>query len=576
MLRKLVPALTALTFPFSAVTASAASAHVGRHLLKRAASTLAVSSVLGAILAAGTSLPSAANAEVTNPSGPTIAAVISVGANPADLKLNSAGTRAYVSSTGSSTLSVIDTSTKRLIATIPTAPSPRSIAVNRAGTRVYVESEDANHAGTITVVDAKTNTVDGTFNIGEYPGSMATSNDGKFLYVGHLFGMSVVDTATNTVVADIDLPGVPRDLLINEAGTRLYATVVNGNAGDILVIDTATQSHIATIPLTGAPGGTALDPTGSRLYVGGGTWNGFAVIDTESNTVAQSVRYSTLGPTSDTLALDPSGKRLYSWTGGFNVREGRTYTSIQDFNPATGKSNLPENVVELTHITGLTGRIVPSHDGAALYALGTDYNTLTVIALPAEGTGFTDVGPDNPFITEISWLANKGITTGWTESNGTKTFRPLESVNRDAMAAFMYRMAGSPQFTAPVQSPFTDVATSNQFYKEIAWLAAQGISTGWSEPDGSKTYRPLLPVNRDAMAAFLYRFTGKPSFTPGAGFNDIDPANQFMTEISWLAAAGISTGWDEGNGVKTFRPFQPVARDAMAAFMYRVNAGKGS
>jgi len=37
---------------------------------------------------------------------------------------------------------------------------------------------------------------------------------------------------------------------------------------------------------------------------------------------------------------------------------------------------------------------------------------------------------------------------------------------------------------------------------EIAWLADRKISTGW--PD--KTYRPGNAINRDAMAAFIYRY----------------------------------------------------------------------
>ena len=98
-------------------------------------------------------------------------------------------------------------------------------------------------------------------------------------------------------------------------------------------------------------------------------------------------------------------------------------------------------------------------------------------------------------------MAARGITTGY----GDGTFRPSDSVNRDAMAAFFYRNAGSPQFAAPAASPFKDVPANSQFYKEIAWLAEQGITKGWD--DG--TYRPGEPIHRDAMAAFLYRYHEK-------------------------------------------------------------------
>ena len=45
------------------------------------------------------------------------------------------------------------------------------------------------------------------------------------------------------------------------------------------------------------------------------------------------------------------------------------------------------------------------------------------------------------------------------------------------------------------------------FNREISWLAAARISGGWSEPDGTKSYRPTLAVSRDVMAAFMYRFS---------------------------------------------------------------------
>lgn len=184
---------------------------------------------------------------------------------------------------------------------------------------------------------------------------------------------------------------------------------------------------------------------------------------------------------------------------------------------------------------------------------------------------FSDLVAGQQFLAEMNWMHSQGISTGWTEANGKKTYRPFESVNRDAMAAFMYRLAGSPAYTPPKKSPFADVSTSNAYYKEIAWLAAKGISTGWTEKNGTKTYRPLEPVNRDAMAAFMYRMAGSPKYTaPSVSpFSDVARSNPYYKEISWASANGITSGWDTGNGKSQFRPVQPVARDAMAAFMYR-------
>ena len=109
-----------------------------------------------------------------------------------------------------------------------------------------------------------------------------------------------------------------------------------------------------------------------------------------------------------------------------------------------------------------------------------------------------DVKPTDPYYKEITWLGSTGISTGW---EGIE-YRPVTPINRDAMAVFLYRMAGEPTWDAPAASPFVDVTTKTAFYDEITWLADAGISKGWND----KTYRPLDAINRDAMAAFLYRF----------------------------------------------------------------------
>ncbi|MDO5534303.1 MAG: S-layer homology domain-containing protein [Propionibacteriaceae bacterium] len=172
---------------------------------------------------------------------------------------------------------------------------------------------------------------------------------------------------------------------------------------------------------------------------------------------------------------------------------------------------------------------------------------------------YLDVATSNQFFNEITWAGKQRITTGYDDG----TYRPLDDINRDAMAAFLYRAAGSPNYTPPSRSPFKDVSTSQMFYKEMAWVKEKGISTGW--PDG--TYRPLQPINRDAMAAFLYRAAGSPSYTaPGTSpFKDVARGQQFYKEMAWVKAKGISTGWTDG----TYRPLSQVKRDAMAAFLYR-------
>lgn len=186
--------------------------------------------------------------------------------------------------------------------------------------------------------------------------------------------------------------------------------------------------------------------------------------------------------------------------------------------------------------------------------------TLASSAGPARAAStFTDVSPTTGFAHEIGWLADGGITTGYPDG----TFRPLEAVNRDAMAAYLFRLSGRPAFTPPATSPFVDVAPGDPFYREITWLATTGIASGW--PDGS--FRPVMPVERGAMAAYLYRYAGRPAFTPPARspFTDVATTHPFYQEIAWMASRQITTGWADG----TFRPGTSIKRDSAAATLYR-------
>ncbi len=85
----------------------------------------------------------------------------------------------------------------------------------------------------------------------------------------------------------------------------------------------------------------------------------------------------------------------------------------------------------------------------------------------------------------------------------------------------------------PVQRPagFPDVPEGTMYYDEIMWMASEGITTGY--PDG--TFRPLSPVNRDAMAEYLYRLAGAPAITPPRTqpFTDVTPGMEHDEAMIW-------------------------------------------
>ncbi|AOZ72943.1 hypothetical protein BK816_06265 [Boudabousia tangfeifanii] len=132
------------------------------------------------------------------------------------------------------------------------------------------------------------------------------------------------------------------------------------------------------------------------------------------------------------------------------------------------------------------------------------------------------------------------------------------------------------------ESVFSDVVDpkterpKSGFVGEINHLYLWGYTTGWNGPKGQRLYRPDQKITREAMAAFLYRYAhgGERNTAQfnGKEFKDVGKSNPFRNEIMWLRQTGITTGWNDG----TFRPKEPISREAMTAFLYRLCSQKTS
>ena len=181
--------------------------------------------------------------------------------------------------------------------------------------------------------------------------------------------------------------------------------------------------------------------------------------------------------------------------------------------------------------------------------------------------GFSDVSSGHTFYSSICWAANKGVTTG-TAVEGT--YSPSNPVNRGAMAQFLYRLAGSPSWTAPTVSPFVDVPTSHQFYSAITWLYSQRVTVG-VVVNGKVYYQPANTVNRGSMSVFMYRLAGKPAWAApvSSPFADVAKTHDFYSTITWLANQKITVG-STVDGKFVYQPANAVNRGSMAAFMQRL------
>ncbi|MCG7430982.1 S8 family serine peptidase [Kocuria indica] len=343
----------------------------------------------------------------------------------------------------------------------------------------------------------------------------------------------------------LDYPVVNLYGYVNGELTVIDSQPLNGSWGDV---DTNTfDTNAMVMPVSAAKLGIDPTKTDTKLTYQVTTFSGSIDGPVDRTGV---IEYSPVTP-----KISFRGEQVN--TSLFTDLPGKKLTAHRGSESAKGEALF----LHLHNATGDLSGIRAGQDGAKA-----EVKTFQSAAKAPETQNpmFKDVPKNHVFYSEISWLANKGITRGWPDG----TFRPAQAVNRDQMAAFLYRMAGSPQYTPPTKSPFKDVPTSHVFYKEIAWMSEQGITKGW--PDG--TFRPYQQINRDQMAAFFYRMAGSPAYTaPKASpFKDVPPNRVFYKEIAWMNGQNIARGWSDG----TFRPYEPVRRDQMAAFLFRYDQQK--
>ncbi|MDO5634639.1 MAG: S-layer homology domain-containing protein [Micrococcus sp.] len=172
------------------------------------------------------------------------------------------------------------------------------------------------------------------------------------------------------------------------------------------------------------------------------------------------------------------------------------------------------------------------------------------------GLFFTDVAPTHWAYSAITWISERGITTGYRDNS----FRPNNHVTRGEVAAFLYRYSGD-NHTGPSQSPFWDMRPQDPHYDAVTWAVDQGIFTGYV--DGSA--RAASPVSRQEIAIMMHRMAGSPAASGAHRFRDVSATSYAAAAVQWLAGEGIARGYTDG----TFRPTIGVARSETAAMMQR-------
>ena len=223
-----------------------------------------------------------------------ITTVLILGKGAKDILFTLDGRFAYVANNTLGEVDVIDTTTYQ-VTSIPTEPGSRRLAISPAGDRVYVTN---NHGtpGSVSVIDTATQQVIATIPVGAAPFDVGVTPNNNEVYVTNQGDMTVdvIDTTTLTVIATIPTGILSQLLVITPDGTKVF--VANGFSDTVSVINTATHTVIATIHVVHKPWTIKLSPDNMKLYVCGGHDTRISVIDVASLTVSATIENVGSGP----------------------------------------------------------------------------------------------------------------------------------------------------------------------------------------------------------------------------------------------------------------------------------------
>ena len=215
-----------------------------------------------------------------------------------------------------------------------------------------------------------------------------------------------------------------------------------------------------------------------------------------------------------------------------------------------------------------------SSGGATTYPLTTDdppHGTVKADPLRAkEGTTVTlTVTPEEGYtIDDVTVTDQDGKEIPVTDQGDGKYTFPMPAGKVTVSASFTKGDTGYAHCpkdeTCPIW-PFTDASPTAWYHDGVHYCLDHGLMGGYP----GSLFGPDDATTRGMIVTILYRLEGEPA-AGSSDFTDV-PAGQYYTDaVAWAAANGIVNGYGDG----AFSPEDPIAREQMAAILYRYAAYK--
>jgi len=164
-------------------------------------------------------------------------------------------------------------------------------------------------SGDLSVVDLRSNTSRSSILVGDSPWGIASSRDGKRIYVAVTGGFAIVDTARGQRVDFVPLPsGYFRSKVASSADERIL--LVAGPAGQMVLIDMASRGVLNEFAIDMVPYDLKLSPDGHFAYVLSEVDGAVAVVDVRAGRMLDRLTFSG-AYRGYFMAQSPDGRLLY-------------------------------------------------------------------------------------------------------------------------------------------------------------------------------------------------------------------------------------------------------------------------
>lgn len=155
---------------------------------------------------------------------------------------------------------------------------------------------------------------------------------------------------------------------------------------------------------------------------------------------------------------------------------------------------------------------------------------------PASAANFSDVKSSDWFSAAVGWAMANEVTSGKTPT----TFAPNDPCKREEVMTFLWRANGSPMVNA--ESHFTDVRVTNYFFSPVMWAVENGITVGVSDT----LFGAGQPCTRAMVVQFLWKNAGSPQTFATTKFSDVTTSDWYYKAVQWAIATGITAGTGNG------------------------------